>query len=319
MRVLVTGGMGFVGSNLIPSLLNDSDYTSVRVLDSLRTTANPENISCFSRSNKFEFIEGDIRDQSLVQNLVGKSDQVIHLAGETHVDKAIQNSRLFYEVNVLGTHTLLQASVDNKINKFLQISTDEVWGHSLHGVVFSEISPYAPRNPYSASKAAADHMVRSFGVTYDLPYNIVHFTNLYGPWQYPDKLIPKSILKLIEEQKLQIHGNGENMRMWLHVEDSVKGITTVLKNGINGESYALGSHDEKTNLEVAGTLLELFGQPMTEIEFVADRLGNDFRYCVDFSKIKTELGWQPQILFKDGVKDEISWYKEHGDWLGRRR
>lgn len=319
MRVLITGGMGFVGSNLIPNLLNDSDYTNVRVLDSLRSTANPENISSFSKSRKFEFIEGDIRDQNLVHNLVGKSDQVIHLAGETHVDKAINDSKLFYEVNVLGTHTLLQASVDNNINKFLQISTDEVWGHSLPGVVFSELSPYAPRNPYSASKAAADHMVRSFGVTYNLPYNIIHFTNLYGPWQYPDKLIPKSILKLIEEQKLQIHGNGENMRMWLHVEDSINGVTAVLKKGVNGESYALGSHDEKTNLEVAETLSELFGQPMTEIEFVADRPGNDLRYCVDFSKIKTELGWEPHILFKDGVKDEISWYKQHGDWLGRRR
>jgi len=319
MKILLTGGVGFVGSNLTPALLKNPLVSELTVLDSLRPTANPEIISCFCNSPKFNFVNGDIRDSELVDNLVRDTDVVINLAGETHVDKSIADSKLFFEVNVLGTHNLLQASLKHDNKRFIHISTDEVWGHSVNGTIFNEQSPYAPRNPYAASKASADHLVRSYGITHAVPFNIVHFTNLYGPWQYPEKLIPKSILRLINERKIQIHGDGKNMRMWLHVEDSVSGVTNVLERGVPGESYALGSHDEKENIEVARLLLEFFGRPTSEIEFVADRPGNDLRYCVSYDKIHKNLGWEPRVDFQDGLKDEIDWFKKHGDWAGRRR
>ncbi len=319
MRILLTGGVGFVGSNLTPALLRNPLVSELTILDSLRPTANPERLRCFQSSPKFDFVYGDIRDQELVNNLVQNTDVVINLAGETHVDKSIADSQLFFEVNVLGTHNLLQASLRHGRTRFIHISTDEVWGHSVNGTIFNELSPYAPRNPYAASKASADHLVRSYGITHGLPFNIIHFTNLYGPWQYPDKLIPRSILRLMDEEKIQIHGDGKNMRMWLHVEDSVKGVIDVFERGVPGESYALGSHDEKENIEVAQLLLEMFSRPGSEVEFVADRPGNDLRYCVSYDKIHTDLGWEPRVDFQDGLKDEVDWFKRHGDWIGRRR
>lgn len=315
----MTGGIGFVGTNLLPQLLRDSEYSKVTVLDNLRYTANPEVIPDFSKNKKFEFIEGDIRDKDLVQRLVGRNDLVINLAAETFVDKSISSSRIFFEVNVLGTLSLLEASINSEVRKFVQVSTDEVWGEAKQGILFRETTPYAPRNPYSASKASADHLVRAFGETYGLPYNIVHFTNLYGPWQYPEKLIPLSIVRLLEGKKIQLYGDGRNIRTWLHVEDSISGLLRVIREGKKGESYVLGSHDEKTNLEVAKLLLSIFGKPETEIEFVEDRPGNDLRYAVDFSKIKRGLGWKPQINFEEGVKDKVEWFRGHGDWWGRRR
>lgn len=319
MRALITGGIGFVGTNLLPQLLGDDEYSKVTVLDNLRYTANPEVIADFSKNKKFEFIEGDIRNKDLVRGLIGRNDLIINLAAETFVDKSIARSRIFFEVNVLGVLTLLEAAVNSDIRKFVQISTDEVWGEAKQSTVFSETTPYAPRNPYAASKASADHMVRAFGETYGLPYNIVHFTNLYGPWQYPEKLIPLSIVRLLEDKKIQIYGDGKNIRTWLHVEDSIRGLSKILKDGKIGESYALGSRDEKTNIEVAQLLLSIFGKPETEIEFVKDRPGNDLRYAVDYSKIKRELGWEPQINFNDGVKDKVEWFKQNSDWWGRRR
>lgn len=319
MRILLTGGVGFIGSNLLPHLLCDSEYNSVTVLDNLRHTANPELIPNFSKSSKFKFINGDIRDQALVSNIVKENDIVINLAAETFVDNSIKNSKTFFETNVIGTHNLLEAVRSFGITKFLHTSTDEVWGQAKTNEFFTESTPYAPRNPYAASKASADHMVRAFGETYGIPFNIVHFTNLYGPWQYPEKLIPISIVRLLEDKKIQIYGEGNNIRTYLHVEDSIKGFMKVLKEGRVGESYALGTQDEKTNMEVARTLLSIFGKSENEIEHIKDRPGNDLRYAVNYSKIKHELGWEPQIDFNDGVKDKVEWFKKHGDWWGRRR
>lgn len=317
--MLVTGGIGFVGTNLLPKLLKDDEYSKVTVLDNLRYTANPEVITDFSKNKKFEFVEGDIRNKDLVQRLVGRNDLVINLAAETFVDKSIASSRIFFEVNVLGTLSLLEASIDSEVKKFIQVSTDEVWGEAKQGMLFRETTPYAPRNPYAASKASADHMVRAFGKTYGLPYNIVHFTNLYGPWQYPEKLIPLSIVRLLEGKKIQLYGDGRNIRTWLHVEDSISGLLKVIREGKSAESYALGSHDEKANIEVARLLLSIFGKPETEIEFIEDRPGNDLRYAVDFSKIKRSLRWEPRVGFEDGLKDKIEWFRQHSDWWGRRR
>jgi len=271
MRILLAGGMGFVGTNLLPHLLRDTEYSEITVLDNLRRTANPELISNFSKDRKFRFLEGDIRDRNLVWRLVKENDIIINLAAETFVDSSIADSRIFFETNVMGIHNLLEAARSFGIRKFLQTSTDEVWGQTKSGEFFTESMPYAPRNPYAASKASADHMVRAFGETYGIPFNIVHFTNLYGPWQYPEKLIPYSIVRLLEEKKLRIYGDGKNIRTYLHVEDSIKGFLRVLKEGKTGESYALGTRDEKTNMEVARTLLSIFGKPESEIEFVKER------------------------------------------------
>lgn len=319
MRILLAGGIGFVGSNLLPHLLKDPEYSAITVLDNFRYTANPELIENFLKSEKFRFTEGDIKDSNLVQKLVQENDIVINLAAETFVDNSIANSRLFFETNVLGIHNLLEAARLFGVRKFLQTSTDEVWGQARKGEFFTESTPYAPRNPYAASKASADHIVRAFGETYGVPFNIVHFTNLYGPWQYPEKLIPLSIVRLLEGKSIRIYGEGNNIRTYLHVEDSIKGFLKVLKEGKIGESYALGTQDEKTNMEVARTLLTIFGKSETEIEHVTDRPGNDLRYAVDYSKIKHELGWEPQIDFNDGVKDKVDWFRAHTDWWGRRR
>jgi dTDP-glucose 4,6-dehydratase len=311
--------MGFVGSNLLPHLLNDFEYSKITVLDNLGRTANPELVPDFTKNYKFKFIEGDIQDKNLVQRLVKENDIIINLAAETFVDSSIADSRIFFETNVMGIHNLLEAARSFGVRKFLQTSTDEVWGQAKNGEFFTESTPYAPRNPYAASKASADHMVRAFGETYGIPFNIVHFTNLYGPWQYPEKLIPISIVRLLEGKKLQIYGEGNNIRTYLHIEDSIKGFLKVLKEGKVGESYALGTQDEKTNIEVARTLISIFGKPESEIEHIKDRPGNDLRYAVDYSKIKQELGWEPQIYFNDGVKDKVDWFREHSDWWGRRR
>lgn len=319
MRILVTGGLGFIGSNLLPHILDDSEYSSITVLDNLRHTANPENIPNLETNKKFKFIKGDIRDISLVNKLVQKNEIIVNLAAETFVDNSIANSRLFFETNVMGTHNLLEAVRLNGIKKFMQTSTDEVWGQVNMGEYFTEKTPYSPRNPYAASKASADHMIRAFGETYGLSYNIVHFTNLYGPWQYPEKLIPVSIVRLLEDKKILIHGEGNNIRTYLHVEDCINGFMKVLKFGKEGESYALGSENEKSNMEVARLLLSIFGKPESEIIHTKDRPGNDLRYAVDYSKIKKELGWEPQINFEDGVKDKAEWFRKHSDWWGRRR
>lgn len=319
MRILLAGGVGFVGSNLLPHLLNDPEYSNITVLDNLRYTSNPELIGNFSKNKKFRFIEGDVRDMDLVQKLVKENDIIINLAAETFVDNSISNSKIFFETNVLGVHNLLEAARSFGTTKFLQTSTDEVWGQIKKGEYFTESSPYAPRNPYAASKASADHIVRAFGETYGIPFNIVHFTNLYGPWQYPEKLIPLSIVRLLEGKSVRIYGEGNNIRTYLHVEDSIRGFLKVLKEGKTGESYALGTQDEKTNMEVARTLLAVFGKPESEIEHITDRPGNDLRYAVDYSKVKHELGWEPQIEFNDGVRDKVDWFRTHTEWWGRRR
>lgn len=319
MRILLTGGVGFIGTSLLPHLLRDSDCSKVTVLDNLRHTANPENIPSFEKSAKFKFIEGDIRNVDLTKQLVLGHDLIINLAAETFVDNSIANSRIFFETNVLGTHNLLEGMRVNGKQKLIQTSTDEVWGQAKSGEFFNESTSYSPRNPYSASKASADHMVKAFGETYGIRFNIVHFTNLYGPWQYPEKLIPISIVKLLEDKKILIHGEGNNIRTYLHVEDSINGLLRVMKSGKNGESYALGSQNERTNMEVARLLLSIFGKPETEIEHVKDRPGNDLRYAVDFSKIKQELGWDPQINFEEGVEDKVDWFRKHQDWWGRRK
>lgn len=218
----------------------------------------------------------------------------------------------------MGTQVIFEAVRKAGIEKIVHTSTDEVWGEAKPGTSFTESSPYAPRNPYSASKASADHLVRSFGETYGVPYNIVYLTNLYGHWQYPEKLLPRAIVNVFQGKKIPIYGDGQNIRTWLHVEDSVNGLLKVLKHGKKRESYALGSKDELTNLEAIKMLLEILEKDEGEIEFVKDRPGNDLRYSVSYSKIKKELGWEPQTKFRKGLESKVGWFKQNKNWWTKR-
>lgn len=318
--MLITGGLGFIGTNYTLDLLNSSNHPEIRLLDNLGYTANPELLLQLQKRKGVEFIEGDIRNPEVVDHAVKGSDVVVNLAAETFVDNSISSSRIFFETNIMGTHNIFESAKRHKVTKLIHASTDEVWGHlASDEPSFTEKSPYAPRNPYAASKAGTDLMIKSFGDTYGFPYNIIHFTNLYGPWQYPEKLIPKAITNLIEGEKVSIYGDGQNIRMWLHVTDAVKGLDKVIHEGMPGEAYALGSQDELTNLQIADMLLDIFGKTREELVFVADRPGNDLRYAVDHSKITNELGWRPQISIREGLQKKVTWLKEHGDWRGRRK
>lgn len=318
MRILVTGGLGFVGSCLTPRLLQDPRCKQLTVIDKLCYTAIPERLAEYQQSPKFRFVKGDITDPTIMDELVAAADLVIHLAAETFVDKSIQGSRLFWEVNVMGTHNVVEACRRHQPQKLLHISTDEVWGHALGATRFTEQSRYRPRNPYAASKAAADHMVRAAATTYHLPYTIIHLTNLYGPFQYPEKLIPKSIINLMAGNKISVYGNGLQEREWMHVEDAVSGILAALWHAPAGESYALGSGQCLTNLGVLTMLLAHMGRSEADLEFVADRPGHDQRYAVDSTKAQTQLGWTATRELQRELPALIQWYQRHTDWLEQR-
>ncbi len=319
MKLLITGGLGFVGTNLLQKIISSSEYSQITVLDSLLYTSNPELLKDYNKVKKFRFVEGDIRDTDLVKELLKDKDYVIHLAAQTFVDNSINDSRIFFETNVLGTQSLLEAARASNIKKVIHVSTDEVWGEAMNGRSFTEKDVYNPRNPYSASKASSDHVVTSYGETYGINYNIVYLTNLVGPWQYPEKLIPSSIIKLIlDTEKIKIYGDGKNIRTWLHVDDAINGILKVLKEAENKERYILGGKIEITNLELINKLLDLFGKSEYGIEFVSDRLGHDFRYAVDASKAKNILHWEPERGLDQILSETIDWYKLNEEWWRKR-
>ena len=316
MNVLVTGGLGFIGTNLIPLLEVDARIATVTLLDNLCYTANPEIVSTLG--TKFRFVQGDLCDAKTVKKLVSNVDLVIHLAAQTFVDNSIANPLVFTHTNVVGTNLLVDAMVRQKCHaQLLHVSTDEVFGET-HDSVFTEISPYAPRNPYAASKAAADMVVRAYGTTYGLRYNIVHFANLYGPWQFPEKLIPKSILRLIRGEKVPIYGNGLQQRTWLHVEDAVRGLMQVGFCDHNQESFIIGSETVLTNIEVVKYILALLCRDESFVEYVPDRPGHDVRYAVDTRKARQILGWSAHWDFNLGLGLLVDWYRAHEEWLGAR-
>jgi dTDP-glucose 4,6-dehydratase len=309
MRVLVTGGAGFIGSNFVEMALTDQfpEISSVLVLDKLTYAGKLSNLSNVSDHPNLEFVHGDICDVELVNNLVPRVDAVINFAAESHVDRSIKDSSEFVNTNVLGTQVLLDAAKNNNVLKFVQVSTDEVYGSILEGS-WDEHAPLLPNSPYSASKAAADLFVRAYFVTHGLNVNITRCSNNFGPKQDPEKLIPNFILKLNQGLKVPVYGDGLNVRDWLFVDDHCQGIYLVLTQGIPGEIYNIGGGTELTNLELTKVLLNTFDKDEDCIEYVADRLGHDRRYSVDSNKIK-KLGYFPSQNFQENLKSTVSWFR----------
>jgi dTDP-glucose 4,6-dehydratase len=310
MRVLITGGAGFIGSNFVHYMLNTHQSVELVVLDKLTYAGNVENLKDVLDS--IRFVKGDICDEGPVKLLMKDCDCVINFAAETHVDKSIVNSAAFVQTDILGTQVLIEAAKDNQIERFVQVSTDEVYG-SIRSGSFSESDKLDPSSPYAASKAGADILLSSYFKTYKFPCVITRSANNYGPYQHPEKLIPHFITSAIRNNKLTVYGQGHNIRDWIHVEDNCKAIDYVRQMGKTGEVYNIGAGNEKSNLDVTKAILQLLDKPSTLMTFTKDRLGHDFRYSLDCSKIKA-LGWQPRISFEDGLAQTVRWYQENELW-----
>lgn len=315
MKLLVTGGAGFIGSNFVHYMLKTYPDCEIINLDVLTYAGNLENLKELENEPRHKFVKGDICDAELVNKLVAEVDAVVHFAAESHVDRSILDSAAFVRTNVIGTHTLLEAARKAGNKRFHHVSTDEVFGSlGAQDPAFNEATPYDPRSPYSASKAGSDHLVRAYFHTHGLPVTISNCSNNYGPFHFPEKLIPLIITNLMEGKKIPIYGDGLNVRDWLYVEDHCRAIDTILQKGKIGETYCVGGDGEKTNLEIAKKILELLCRDESWIEYVADRKGHDKRYAINFSKIKTELGWTPQVTFEEGIEKTVKWFQEHEAW-----
>ena len=314
LKILVTGGAGFIGSNFVRRVIDGTyfGFSSVTVLDKLTYAGTLSNLAELPK-NSFEFIHGDICDQELTLRLASRHDAIINFAAESHVDRSIAGSRDFIITNVLGTQTLLEAARQGNVEKFIQVSTDEVYG-SIPTVSWPETDPLRPNSPYAASKASADLIARSYHQTHGMDVRITRCSNNYGRNQYPEKLIPLFITNLIDDRKIPIYGDGSNIRDWLHVDDHCRGIFSVLLNGRAGEIYNIGGGKELTNLELTHQLLKLLDKDESSIEYVSDRLGHDSRYSVDASKILRELGFKPEVSWAIGLAETINWYQENESW-----
>ncbi len=313
--LLITGGAGFIGSCFVRHILKKHDNYKVINLDALTYAGNIENLDDIKDNSNYEFVHGNICDKKLVRELIAQSDCVINFAAESHVDRSITGPEIFIETNVQGTLNLLQASKDFGVERFLQVSTDEVYGTLGKDGYFYETTPLAPNSPYSASKASADLLVRAYYETYKLPVLNTRCSNNYGPYQYPEKLIPFFISRLRRNEKVPVYGDGLNVRDWLYVYDHCEAIDTVLHNGKVGEVYNIGGHNEKTNLEITKIILDAMGKDESYIKYVQDRLGHDRRYAISNDKITSELGWTPSVTFEEGIKLTIDWYLTHQDWI----
>ncbi|MCD4687921.1 MAG: dTDP-glucose 4,6-dehydratase [Desulfuromonadaceae bacterium] len=336
-NILVTGGCGFIGANFIRLALASLDNFRLVNLDKLTYAGNPQNLADIADDPRYRFVQGDICDASLIEQLFADEqiDTVVHFAAESHVDRSITGPAAFIQTNILGTFVLLEAARkawgDNQESlqsgrRFLHVSTDEVYGSLGATGYFTESTSYDPRSPYSASKASSDHLVSAYFHTYNLPILITNCSNNYGPYQFPEKLIPLVINNALQGKDLPVYGDGKNVRDWLYVSDHCKGILTVLEQGTLGETYNIGGNTEKQNIEVVTTICDLLDEKVgvlagdnprrSLIKFVKDRAGHDRRYAIDASKIKDELGWQPTVGFEEGIRRTIEWYLEHSDWVG---
>ena len=316
MRLLVTGGAGFIGSCFVRYMLNKyKDYKIIN-LDALTYAGNIENLDDVKNNVNYTFIHGNICDKKLVREIINSGiDCVVNFAAESHVDRSITGPEIFVETNVQGTLNLLQASKEAKTQRFLQVSTDEVYGSLGETGYFYETTPLAPNSPYSASKASADLLVRAYHQTYNMPTLNTRCSNNYGPYQFPEKLIPFFISKLLRGEKVCVYGDGLNVRDWLYVYDHCAAIDLVLHKGREGEIYNIGGHNEKTNLEITKLILEAMGKDDSSIEYVKDRLGHDRRYAISNDKIQKELGFMPSLTFEEGIKITIDWYLNNQDWI----
>ncbi len=317
MKILVTGGAGFIGSNFVRYMLDKYEDYEIINLDALTYCGNLENLSGIEDNPNYTFVKGDITDKELVNKIASDIDYIVNFAAESHVDRSIEDPEIFIKSNILGTQILLDAAKEHDIEKYLQISTDEVYGTLGETGYFREDTPLAPNSPYSASKAGADLMVRAYSETFDLPMNITRCSNNYGPYQFPEKLIPLMISNALEDKSLPVYGDGLNVRDWLHVYDHCTAIDQVLHKGKNGEVYNIGGNNEKTNIEIVKLILENLGKDESLIKYVKDRLGHDRRYAIDSTKIQNELGWKPKYTFETGIAETIKWYLDNREWWER--
>lgn len=316
--MLITGGAGFIGSNFVHYMIRAyPDYEIVNV-DSLTYAGNPDNLKPIESHPNYRFVQADITDRGALEPIFQEGIQiVVNFAAESHVDRSIKTPELFVHTNVTGTLTLLQLSREYDVERYVQVSTDEVYGTLGDEGLFTEETPLAPNSPYSASKAGADLLVRAYHETYGLPVNITRCSNNYGPYQFPEKLIPRMITLALADQPLPVYGDGLNVRDWLYVEDHCRAIDLVAHRGTSGEVYNVGGRNERTNLHVVRTILEQLGKPESLIAMVEDRLGHDRRYAIDATKIEQELGWQPQYPYEKGIRETIRWYLDNESWLRR--
>ena len=320
MKILVTGGAGFIGCNFVYYMLNKYKHYKIVCLDALTYAGNLKSLDKAMKNDNFTFVRGSIADRELVDSLFEKEqfDVVINFAAESHVDRSIENPFIFLETNVMGTACLLDASKKYSVKRYHQVSTDEVYGDlplDRPDLFFTEDMKLITSSPYSASKASSDLLCLAFHRTYGLPVTISRCSNNYGPYQFPEKLIPLMIMKAQADESLPVYGQGLNVRDWLYVEDHCKAIDMIVHNGRIGEVYNVGGHNEKQNIEVVKTILRALDKPESLITYVKDRAGHDLRYAIDPTKISTELGWEPETAFDDGMQKTIEWYLENNQWM----
>lgn len=314
MKLLVTGGAGFIGSNFVHYILNTYPDYEVINLDALTYAGNLENLKQRENDKRHRFVKGNITDRELVDGLVTECDSIVHFAAESHVDRSILDPGIFIETNVRGTYILLEASRQHH-KRFHHVSTDEVFGAlGPEDPPFHERTPYDPRSPYSASKASADHLVRAYFHTYQLPVTISNCSNNYGPYLFPEKLISLAITNILEGKKVPVYGDGRQVRDWLYVEDHCRAIDAILHQGRMGEIYCVGGDGERENIWIVKKILEILGKTEEDIEYVKDRPGHDRRYAIDHSKITRELGWQPIVTIDEGLARTVKWYQDHQAW-----
>jgi dTDP-glucose 4,6-dehydratase len=317
MKILVTGGAGFIGSNFVRRTLEDAypglEGAEVVVLDALTYSGNLANLASVADSPRYSFVHGDIRDAALLDSLLPTVDLVVHFAAESHVDRSVRDASIFVETNVLGTQRLLDAALRTGLKKFVHVSTDEVYGSIAEGS-WTETWPLEPNSPYSASKAGSDLLVRSYFRTHGLNVNITRCSNNYGPYHFPEKVIPLFVTNLMDDKHVPLYGDGTNVRDWLHVDDHCRGIALVAVGGTAGEIYNIGGGTELSNLELTEHLLSAMGKDWSSVDRVADRLGHDQRYSVDITKIRTELGYEPLVPFDAGLAAVVQWYRDNRSW-----
>jgi dTDP-glucose 4,6-dehydratase len=318
-RILVTGGCGFIGSEFVRRQLATYPDQAVVNLDRLTYAGNLENLAAVEKNPRYAFERGDVADRACVEALLAKwpCDAVVNFAAESHVDRSLLDSGPFVRTNVVGTQVLLDACREAKIPRFVQVSTDEVYGSLGTTGAFTEETALAPNSPYSASKAAADMLVRSYCHSFEFPALITRCSNNYGPYQFPEKLLPLFITNLLADQPVPVYGTGRNVRDWIHVSDHCRGIDAALRRGRCGEVYNFGGRTERTNLEITHLLLELLEKPPSLIRYVADRPGHDLRYAIDCGKAESELDWKPEVAFSDGLRETIDWYRRNSGWVQR--
>lgn len=316
MKLLITGGAGFIGSNFVRYMVNKYPNYQIVNLDLLTYAGNLENLKDIENAPNYKFVRGDIAEREFISGLFQeeKFDYVINFAAESHVDRSITDPGIFVQTNIQGTLALLDAAKTIGVKKYLQVSTDEVYGTLGETGYFTEETPLAANSPYSASKAGADLLVRAYNETFGLPVNITRCSNNYGPYHFPEKLIPLMIINALNDKELPVYGDGLNVRDWLHVEDHCQAIDLVLHNGRDGEVYNVGGNNERTNIEIVKTILKHLNKPESLIKYVKDRPGHDRRYAIDATKLRTELGWSPKYNFDTGIEQTVNWYLNNREW-----